>query len=63
MNEIIINGTKYTYEENELGEKTLMRYNSKHNMWVKLHFCNVTQKNSIIETLTAQYINSYAGAC
>ena len=57
--EIMIKGIKYTYLE-ENGKPVLLKYNSKHRMWVEIHFAKESAENSILQTLKEQFVDAYA---
>jgi uncharacterized protein YpiB (UPF0302 family) len=52
---ITINDVKYTISDNN-GKTTIMRFNSKQKMWVRLSFSEESAPNSIIDVLSRQYI-------
>jgi hypothetical protein len=44
----------------ENGKTSLLRYDGKHKVWVKLNFRDESVPNSVVETLTELYIRENA---
>lgn len=53
---IKIGGREYKLLIDKNGCKTLLRYNEEYKIWVILKFADKTEANSIISTLSRQYI-------
>ena len=59
LEKIEINGVAYQIQKED-EKASLLRYNEKHKIWVKLNFSDTATKNSIVEVLSKQYISTHS---